>query len=67
LAGSIAAITAFSSMPAGSGSWTRMPSTASSALSRSTSAISSPARGGGQAVLEAFHARLRVALPLERT
>ncbi len=65
LSGSIAVSTSWASICAGSGSWTRMPSTAGSALSWSTSASSVALVGvGGQLVLEALHARLAGLLAL---
>ena len=68
LSGSIRVNTARSSIWRGSGSWTRMPSTVSSAFSRSTSAISasSPVSAGRRCSKLSIPAAT-VALPFDRT
>ena len=68
LSGSMLSITAFSSSPPGSGNWTRMPSTAGSALSASTSAMRSAcAVSAGSLCSKLAIPASSVALPLERT
>ncbi len=68
LSGSIASMIAASTMPAGSGSCTRMPSTPASALSARTSLSTSSCRmsAGRRCSIESMPAA-RVALPLLRT